>query len=181
MQTVLNRIADGSLTANCKGLVSDKEDRGCIQIAKDAGLPYIIVKKEKNENQEEYDIRLNDAIRSFSNDDNTYIACLGWMFLLSPWFIDKWRNKIVNVHPALLPKFPGAHAISDALNAGATKTGMTIHYIDEGVDTGPIIKQASCPILDDDTEESLKERIQELEKKEYPKVLQEIEEGKPSL
>jgi len=99
------------------------------------------------------------------------------MWILTPWFVHVWKGRIINVHPALLPKFPGAHGIEDAMAAGETETGMTIHIIDEGVDTGPILVQKSCSISRDDTIDSLKERIQELEKEWYPKVLQMVEEG----
>ncbi|MBU0458954.1 phosphoribosylglycinamide formyltransferase, partial [Patescibacteria group bacterium] len=93
------------------------------------------------------------------------------------WFVQKWEGKIINVHPALLPKYPGAHGIEEAMEAGEKETGMTIHIIYEGVDTGPILVQKSCSILPDDTVDTLKERVQALEKEWYPKTLQMVETG----
>ncbi|MDD3896835.1 MAG: phosphoribosylglycinamide formyltransferase [Candidatus Peribacteraceae bacterium] len=174
-QAVIDRIADGTLTAKCAGLVTDRADRGCADKARAAGIPVMVVEREKGEDREAYNQRLDAAIRSFGRVD--VIAALGWMWILTPWFVHVWKGRIINVHPALLPKFPGAHGIEDAMAAGETETGMTIHIIDEGVDTGPILVQKSCSISRDDTIDSLKERIQELEKEWYPKVLQMLEEG----
>ncbi|MCF7844360.1 MAG: phosphoribosylglycinamide formyltransferase [Kiritimatiellales bacterium] len=174
-QAVLDRMADGSLTAKCLGLVTDKDDRGCIKKAKSAGLPVVIVEREHGQDRETYNKRLDKAISKLGKVDA--IAALGWMFILTPWFVQKWAGRIVNVHPALLPKHPGAHGIEETLNAGDSESGMTIHIIDEGVDTGKILVQKSCTIEEDDTEETLKDRIQALEKEWYPKVLQMIETG----
>ncbi len=172
-QAVIDRIADGGLTAKCLGLVVDREDRGAVEKAKKANLPIKVVKRTKGEPREEYDWKLDQAINELGEVD--VIAALGWMFILTPWFVNKWAGKIVNVHPALLPKHPGAHGIEDALKAGDKATGMTIHIIDEGVDTGPILVQKSCSILPEDTVDTLKSRVQELEKEWYPKTLQMIE------
>ncbi|MBU1123154.1 phosphoribosylglycinamide formyltransferase [Patescibacteria group bacterium] len=174
-QAVLDRMADGSLTAKCLGLVVDREDRGAVAKAREAGITIKVVERIKGEAREEYDWRLNQAIEELGQVD--VIAALGWMFILTPWFVQKWEGKIINVHPALLPKYPGAHGIEEAMEAGEKETGMTIHIIDEGVDTGPILVQKSCSILPDDTVDTLKERVQALEKEWYPKTLQMVETG----
>ncbi len=173
---VLDRIADGSLKAECLGLVTDREDRGCTDKARAAGIPVAIVPKRRGEEREAYDRRLHEALTSLGEAD--VLGTLGWMWILSPWFIEKWRGKIINVHPSLLPAYPGAHAIEDALKDGATETGMTIHIVDEGVDTGPVLLQKSCMIDENETPASLKEKIQALEREWYPKVLAEVAEGK---
>lgn len=178
MQAVLDAIVEGNLSMECLGLIADKEDRGCVEKARSAGIAIEIVPKEKGMERDAYDHLIDDAITKLGGDpDDTVIAALGWMFILSPGFVKRWDKRIVNVHPALLPAHPGAHAIKDALDAGDEKTGMTIHYIDEGVDTGEIILQKECDILPGDSEETLKERIQDLEKQWYPKVLQMMEQG----
>lgn len=174
-QAILDRLADGSLTARCLGLVADREDRGCIEKARSAGLPFVIVQHGKGEAREDYDRKVDAAIRSLGNVD--LIAAIGWMFVLSPWFVGKWQGRILNVHPALLPKFPGAHAHEDVLAAGEKESGMTIHLIDEGVDTGPVLIQKRCPVPPSDTPDTLKTRVQALEKEWYPKVLEMIEKG----
>lgn len=179
MQAVLDAMANGELTATCLGLISDRSDRGCVEKAKKAGLPVVILERTKNDVRTEYDRRLHDAIASMGGSpEDTVIAALGWMYILSPGFTKQWKKKIVNVHPALLPKHPGTHAIRETLDTGDTETGMTIHFVDEGVDTGEIILQKTCPVKPGDTEETLKARIQELEKEWYPKVLQQMHMGK---
>lgn len=170
---------NGSLTAKCLGLVADKESRGCVEKARAANIPVSIVERKNDEPREQYDARLHEEITSLGDVD--IIAALGWMWLLSEEFVKKWNQRIVNVHPSLLPKYPGAHGIQDALDAGDSESGMTIHCIDEGVDTGRILVQKSCSIEPSDTVDSLKQRVQELEKEWYPKVLQQIEEGETDL
>ena len=180
LQAVLDAIKEGSLTAHCLGLIADREDRGCVAKARAAEIPVTIVERKKDEDRESYDKRLDGAIRDLVTHNpklETLLAAIGWMFLFSPWFVAQWKNRIVNVHPALLPKHPGANAIRDTLAAGDTETGMTIHLIDEGVDTGPILLQKTCAVLPEDTEETLKERIQALEKEWYPKVLEMMNQG----
>jgi len=191
-QAVIDRMKDGSLTAKCSGLVTDREDRGCVERAKAARLPIKIVEKSERESRELYDKRLDESIRSFlpspplplsrERERGDVIAALGWMSILSPWFIHQWKNRIINVHPALLPKYGGKNMYGDrvhqaVLASGDRETGITIHLMDEGVDTGKILLQKTCPVLPGDTVESLKERVQGLEKEWYPKVLQMIEKN----
>ncbi len=190
-QATLDRIRDGSLTASCLGLVCDREDRGCREKALTAGLPIKIVPMQKGESREDYDRRLHQAILDLINSNPAYrspltahrfvIACMGWMWVFSPWFVQQWRNRIFNVHPALLPKHPGAHAHELVLAAKDKESGMTIHLIDEGVDTGKILIQKRCPVMPDDTVDTLKARVQKLEMEWFPKVLEMIERGEMKL
>jgi len=181
-KVVLDRVNDGSVSMECLGLITDSDERGCVSVVRDAGFPIYRVDREDGETRENYDKKLHAMILEAGGDPkDTVIAALGWMFILSPWFVSQWKNRIINVHPALLPAHPGAHGIADALKAGDEKSGMTIHFIDEGVDTGPIILQKECAILPGDDEEALKDRIQLLEREWYPKVLQMIEEGEVEL
>lgn len=179
-QAVIDRMKDRTLTARCAGLIADTEDRGCVMKARAAGIPVLIVPKTKGEDREIYDQRVDAAITELSAD-NPVIACMGWMWMLSPWFVGKRRNRIVNVHPALLPKHPGAHAHDLVIAAKDHESGMTIHLIDEGMDTGKILLQKTCPVLPDDTVETLKPRVQALECEWYPKALQMIEDGTMKL
>ena len=169
MQAVLDATADGSLKMKCLGLISDKEDRGCTEKAKAAGLPVVIVSKEDGEDREAFDRRVDAACKELGADDSTLIAALGWMFMLSPWFVSTWSNRIINVHPALLPKHPGGHAIADTIKSGDDIAGMTI------------LVQKKCTVDEGETEDSLKIKIQELEKEWYPKLLQSIESGAVTL
>jgi len=179
---VLQQIQEGNLDMECLGLVTDSDDRGCVDVVRSAGFPIYRVDRTEGESREEYDKKLHEMIiEAGGNPEDTVIAALGWMFILSPWFVSQWKNRIINVHPALLPAHPGAHGITDALVSGDEITGMTIHFIDEGVDTGPIILQKECAILPGDDEEALKDRIQLLEREWYPKVLQQLETGEIPL
>ena len=199
-QAVLDRIADGSLTAKCLGLVTDRGDRGCIEKARSSNLPVMVMEKEEGEGREAYDRRLDDTISSFlpspaarratlsraREREGIVLAALGWMSILSPWFINQWKNRIINVHPALLPKYGGAGMYGDkvhqaVLAAGEKESGITIHLMDEGVDTGKILLQKTCPVLPEDTVETLKGRVQGLERVWYPKVLQMLEENRVQL
>lgn len=206
-QAVIDAMENGSLQARCLGLIADREDRGCVSKARAAGLPVKILErlvfaqpsskglrpagkamagKQKGQERQEYDRRVDEAIAALMRKaderrqmaENPILACIGWMFLFSPWFVSQWKNRILNVHPSLLPKYPGAHAVDDALHTGDSETGMTIHWIDEDLDTGKILVQKKCSIEKGDTVDTLKARIQTLEKEWYPKVLQDLETGK---
>lgn len=181
MEAVLESMKKGEVTATCLGLIADKAERGCVARAKAYGIPVEIVEMQKGEPREAYDKRLDAAITTLGGDDDVIIACMGWLWMLSPWFVHRHTNRIINVHPALLPKHAGAHAHDLVLAAGDTESGMTIHVIDEGMDTGKILLQKSCPVLPDDTVETLKKRVQALECVWYPKALQMIETGEMTL
>ncbi len=183
-QAIIDRIADRSLDAECLALVTDSPDRGCVEKAHAVGIPVRVVARSKGEDREAYDARLTAEIEQilYSNKipdrSAVYIAAVGWMWLLSEPFVRAWKDRIINVHPSLLPKYPGVHAHREVLAADETQSGMTIHYIDTGVDTGRVLLQKSCEVLPTDTEDTLRVRVQELEKEWYPKVLQMIADGK---
>jgi phosphoribosylglycinamide formyltransferase-1 len=102
------------------------------------------------------------------------VVCAGYMQILRPGFLDRFPGRVVNVHPALLPAFPGLHAVEQALAAGVAETGATVHVVDEGVDTGPILRQEAVPIEPGDTPETLHERIREVEHRLLPEVVREL-------
>jgi phosphoribosylglycinamide formyltransferase-1 len=102
------------------------------------------------------------------------VVCAGYMHLLTPAFLARFPGRVVNVHPALLPAFPGAHAVEDALAAGARETGATVHVVDEGVDTGPVLRQERVPVLPGDTPDSLHARIRTVEHRLLPEVVREL-------
>ena len=103
------------------------------------------------------------------------------MRILSPWFVERWKGRLVNIHPSLLPSFPGAHAHRDVLAAGVEITGCTVHLVDEGVDTGPILAQQSVEVTSDDTEDTLQERVKQVEHELYPKTLDLLCSGRITL
>lgn len=180
-QSVISTINDGSLSMKCAGLVTDSSDHGCAEKALAAGIPVKIVPMTKGEPREEFDKRVHAAIEELTGSSQPIVACMGWMWMLSPWFVRQWRKRILNVHPSLLPKHAGAHAHDLVLKAKESESGMTIHLIDEGRDTGKILLQKTCAVLPDDTVETLKARVQALECEWYPKVLEMIQDGSLSL
>lgn len=194
-QAAIAAMQAGTLNAVCAGLITDREDRGCVEKAKAADLPYRVVERKEGESKENYDERLLETVDELFTQSSTryplvstrpVIALMGWMWILTPKFIDAWKGQILNVHPSLLPKFGGkgmyGHHVHDAvLAANEQESGMTIHIVDSGVDTGKTLVQKSCPVLPDDTVDTLSSRIGALEKEWYPKVLQMIEAGEIHL
>ncbi len=178
---------DGSLTATCIGLITDKPDRGCIEKARAASLPHRTIDVDPKNDRETFDRKVQEAVESLAEEKSVdagevILAEMGWMWIHTPWFIEKHEGKILNVHPALLPKHGGkgmyGHHVHDSvLKSGDTESGMTIHVMDSEVDTGKILLQKTCSVLPDDDTGTLQERVQELEKEWYPKLLQMIEDG----
>jgi len=189
-QAVLDALKDGTLTATCLGLVTDAPDRPCIGKAQAAKLPVQIVGRAKVEDRGAFDQRVDGAVRALAqegdNPPGVLLAEMGWMWIHTPWFIRTWKNRILNVHPALLPKYGGRgmygdHVHAAVLKAGERLSGATIHLMDEGVDTGPILLQETCGVGPGETPETLKAKVQEIEKKLYPAALQMIETGEIQL
>lgn len=137
--------------------------------ARDAGVATFAVALADHPDRDTWNDALGEAIAVHDPD---LVVLAGFMRILGPKIVSRFR--IVNTHPALLPAFPGAHAIRDALAAGATTTGVTVHWVDEGVDTGPIIAQVGVDICPDDDEDSLRARIQAAEKPLYVKAIREL-------
>ena len=122
----------------------------------------------KNERREAHEISIMEALEEHQIEA---VILSGYMRILSPLFVQAWKGRLLNIHPSLLPKYPGAHAHRDALADGATITGCTVHLVDEGVDSGPILAQSQLEIHPDDDEESLSERVKKLEHKLYPETI----------
>ncbi len=139
--------------------------------AASAGIPAAAFPLERFASRVERDLAMAD---SFAENGVGLVVCAGYMQLLTVEFLDRFLGRVVNVHPALLPAFPGAHAVEDALAAGVRETGATVHLVDEGVDTGPVLRQEAVPVLPDDTVESLHARIREVEHRLLPAVVKEL-------
>lgn len=139
-------------------------DRDCnaARHAHSAGIPHFRVGLRDHSNRAEWDAALTDAAAAHQPD---LVVTAGFMKILGPRFLDAFAGRIVNTHPALLPSFPGAHAVEDALAYGVTLTGSTVHLVDAGVDTGPILAQEAVPVLAGDDRESLHERIKTVERR----------------
>jgi phosphoribosylglycinamide formyltransferase-1 len=147
---------------------------GALDIARDAGVPAELVERTdfgKTFDREGYTGLVVDALRAHDVD---LVAIAGFGTILAPTFVDAYGNRALNTHPALLPAFKGWHAVRDALAAGVKVTGCTVHLVTEDVDSGPIVAQRAVPVLDGDTEETLHERIKEVERSLYPEVIEKM-------
>ena len=144
-------------------------DRDCLglTLARHRGIANDMLNPAKFKTRDEWSAALRDKVASFRPD---LVVSAGFMRILSPVFVDAFEDKLLNLHPSLLPDFPGAHAVRDALDAGAAETGTTIHFINHLVDNGPIVAQARVPIEADDDEASLHERIKEQEHRLLPEA-----------
>jgi formyltetrahydrofolate-dependent phosphoribosylglycinamide formyltransferase len=171
MEAIASACRDKKLDAEIAVVISDNPDAPGLKKARSRGLPVFASPYAKAASREENEAPIIEVIKKARAD---WIVLAGYMRILSASFVSTFPGRIVNIHPALLPAFPGAHAIRDALEAYADFTGVTIHIVDELVDHGTIIAQEEVPILPGDTEETLAPRIHAVEHKLYPKTLQEL-------
>lgn len=150
------------------GIGSDAATAGVLARAEAAGIPTFVVRPRDSATREEWNRTLRDTVADFAPD---WVVSAGFMRILGEEFISAFPDRIINTHPALLPAFPGAHGVRDALAHGVKVTGGTIHLVDAGVDTGPIITQFAVPVHDGDTEETVHERIKTREREEVVRLL----------
>lgn len=175
LQAIIDEIKRGALHVELACVVSNKKNCYALERARIQGFKTYFV-DPNGKTRETFDAKLVTLLYREKID---LIVLAGYMRILTPNFIHAFSKKIINIHPALIPKFCGkdfygSNVHEAVLSKGETETGITIHYVDEGVDTGKIIMQKTCPVLPNDTIETLKKRVQELEKEWYPKVIEEI-------
>ena len=159
-------------------LISDKETAPALRIAQNYGLETLFVDPRAFSDPDAYDSSLAEEIQE---KDVDLIALAGYMRIVRKPLIDRFQNRIINIHPALLPAFPGLHAQRQALEYGVRIAGCTVHFVDEGMDTGPIILQAVVPVLQDDTEETLSERILKEEHRIYSEAIKLFSDNRLEL
>ena len=177
--TNFQAIIDANIeAANLSVLICNKPDAYAIKRAETNGIPVELVNHKDYETREDFEAEI---IRRLENYDIGLVVLAGFMRVLTPFFVGRFKNRIINLHPALLPSFPGMHAAKQALDYGSKFTGCTVHFVDEGVDTGPIILQAVVPISDDDTEETLLEKIHKEEHRIYPEAVKLFCEGRITI
>ncbi|WP_277208755.1 phosphoribosylglycinamide formyltransferase [Isoptericola croceus] len=152
---------DAAYGARVVGVISDKPEARALELARDAGVPSVAVALADFADRDAWNDGLAEAVAVFRPD---YVVLAGFMRILAPAFLARFPGRVVNTHPALLPSFPGAHGVRDALAYGVRVTGCTVHVVDDGVDTGPIVAQTAVPVLDGDDEETLHERIKVAER-----------------
>ena len=175
LQSIIDAIERGEVAAEIAVVLADKPDAYALTRAKKAGIPAVLVNRKEYEGREPFEEALIAALEAAGV---TLVVLAGFMRILTPLFVRHFAGRILNIHPALLPSFPGAHAHRDVLAYGVKVSGCTVHFVDEGTDSGPIILQAAVPVLDDDTEETLGARVLAQEHIIYPKAIQLYCEGK---
>ena len=162
-QSVIDAFADGTRGVDIVAIGADSATAGVLARAEQHSIPTFVVRPKDFADREEWNAALKDKVAELAPD---WVVSAGFMRILGPSFVDAFPCRIINTHPALLPSFPGAHGVRDALAHGVKLTGGTIHLVDTGVDTGPIITQYAVPIGDDDTEETVHENIKAREREE---------------
>jgi len=155
-------------------VISNVEGVAGLSKAQAAGIEAVALPHTDYEQRIDHEKEL-DALLQESNIEAIILS--GYMRLLTPWFVEKWKGRLINIHPSLLPLFPGAHAHRDALAAGATISGCTVHFVDTGVDNGEIIAQGEIPVLSGDDIESLQARVKMVEHILYPQAIDAFAEG----
>lgn len=176
LQAIIDNIESGALAAEIAVVISDQADAFSLERAKKHAIPaaHVSAKGYKGK-RDEYDALLVKELRKHNVE---LVVLAGFMRIITPTLLKAFPSRVMNIHPALLPSFPGLHVQKAALEHGAKFSGCTVHFVDEGMDTGPIIIQAVVPILDNDTEDSLSERILRQEHKIYSRAIQLYAEGK---
>jgi phosphoribosylglycinamide formyltransferase-1 len=175
LQSIIDHIEKGKLKAAIKIVISNNPDAFGIQRAQKHKIKTAILKQKDFKSKEEFDQNIIKILQENSVD---LVVLAGFMRIISPALLKAFPHRIMNIHPALLPSFPGLHAQKQAFDYGVKLTGCTVHFVDEGVDTGPIIIQAVVPVYDHDTQEALTERILKEEHRIYPQAIQLFADGK---
>jgi phosphoribosylglycinamide formyltransferase-1 len=178
LQAIIDAIAGGKLDASVELVISSKPDAYGLKRAQEAGIPTIALTKEVYAHQYEANELIADEFLRAGVD---YVVMAGYMRMVTEPLLKAFPQRVVNIHPALLPSFPGAHGIADAFAAGVKVSGITVHFANALYDQGPIIAQRAVAILEDDTLESFEERIHAAEHDLYPQVLQLLAQGRVSV
>ncbi len=175
LQSIIDHIQNGSLCAEIKIVISNNPQAYGLTRAKKFGIPCAVFNHKDFSGREEFD---GELIRTLKEANVDLIVLAGFMRILTSSFLAAFPEKIINIHPALLPAFPGTHVQQQALDYGVKFSGCTVHFVDEGVDTGPIIIQAIVPVHLNDTAETLALRILKEEHKIYPQAIRYFAEGR---
>ena len=178
LRAILSGVEARRIRAEVVVVLSDRSGAGALDIARDHGVEALVLDPTLHPGREGYDT----ALIALLEERRVGLVCLaGYMRILSPVFVRLFEGRLLNIHPALLPAFPGLHAQRQALEHGVRIAGATVHFVDEGVDTGPIVLQAAVPVRQDDTEASLSDRILAEEHRIYPEAIRLFAEGRLRL
>ena len=175
LQAIIDAIEEGRLKAVLAVVISNKAGAEALERARKHGAPAVFLDPKATPGREAYDAVILEQLRKH---DAGLVALAGYMKIVTRVLIDAYANRIMNIHPSLLPSFPGLKAQQQTLDWGVKVSGCTVHFVEEGVDTGPIIRQAAVPVLEGDTAESLEARILAEEHRIYPEAIQLFAEGR---
>lgn len=175
LQSILDACARNELKARVVCVISNKAEAYALERARNAGIPALHLDHQAYSGREAYDEAVVATLREYGVE---LVAMAGFMRIITSVLLESFPMAVMNIHPALLPAFPGLHAQRQALDYGAKIAGCTVHFVDQGTDTGPIIMQAAVPVLEGDTEQSLSARIQKEEHRIYPEAIKLYSEGR---
>ena len=183
MESILKAIKKKKIPINPAVVISNKPNAKGLAIAKKMGIQTEVIESSKYKGKRlQYDKKIISTLKKYKVTPSNGLVCLaGFMRIISPYFIKEYKNKILNIHPALLPAFPGLDAQKQAIEFGSKFSGCTVHFVDEGVDTGPIIIQEVVKISNNDTEKSLSKKILVKEHEIYPKAVELFAKKKISI
>jgi phosphoribosylglycinamide formyltransferase-1 len=175
LQAIIDAIERGEISAAIRVVISNRSDAYGLSRARSHGLPMTVISHKDFSTREAFEA---EVIKTLQHHQVELVVLAGFMRLLSPFFVRAFPQRIMNIHPSLLPAFPGTHAQRQAVERGVRIAGATVHFVDEEMDHGPIIVQAAVPVYPDDTEESLSTRILAQEHRIYPRAIQLFAEGR---
>lgn len=178
LQSIIDHIEQGRLDAVIRVVISNNPDAYALTRAKKHGIPFVAIRHQEYPDREAFDGQMAEILLSYGIE---LVVMAGFMRVLSPKFLKAFPQRVINIHPALLPSFPGLHGQQQAFNYGVKFSGCTVHFADDGVDSGPIIIQAVVPVLETDTEDSLAARILREEHRIYPQAIQFYAEGRIAI
>ena len=178
LQAIIDAVRDEGLPVDIVKVISSRPDAYGIERARAAGIPAVALNRDVYADPLAADARIVEELRAAGAE---YVAMAGYMRKLTPVMLDAFPDRVLNLHPALLPSFKGAHAIRDAYEAGVKVTGVTVHFANEDYDKGPIVAQRAVEVREDDTLEALEARIHEVEHVLYPEVLRLVAEGRVTI
>lgn len=171
LQALIDAISQGKLSATIKLVVCDRQEAYAVVRATQYGIRTLVFNPRDYKNKAQYEEMISHKLAELEVE---YLILAGYMRLIGPTLLERYPQRIINIHPSLLPAFPGKDGIGQALAAGATETGVTIHYVDDGMDTGPIIAQERIELALGEDRSSLEKKVHAVEHRLYPRVLQEI-------
>lgn len=178
MAALIRAAQSGDYPAEIACVVSNREDAGGLEVAREAGIPTTVISHRRYPDREAFDRDVSTALEKHGVE---LVALAGFMRIQSAWFPEHWAGRQINIHPSLLPAFPGLHVQRQALDAGVRLSGCTVHFVTPALDSGPIIAQAAVPVLASDTEETLSARILRQEHRLYPLVVRWFAEDRIAI